>query len=128
MTSGRFRTGGQGCRRFFKLRPGSIVYGPTEVFMSSETASDESSTAPADDSTNLAHIVEQNIDRLVKARLARQRDKSRPERIADLLTKFSGSMLFVYVHAIWFGVWIALNVGLLGRRPFDPFPFSLLTL
>lgn len=37
-------------------------------------------------------------------------------------------MLFVYVHAIWFGVWIALNVGWIGNKPFDPFPFSLLTL
>lgn len=27
-----------------------------------------------------------------------------------------------------FGVWIAFNVGWFGGKPFDPFPFSLLTL
>jgi len=37
-------------------------------------------------------------------------------------------MLFVYVHAIWFGLWIYINTGLLGNNAFDPFPFSLLTL
>lgn len=47
-------------------------------------------------------MVEQNIDALVKMRLAEERKKGRQERIADALTMFSGSMLFVYVHAIWF--------------------------
>jgi uncharacterized membrane protein len=62
-------------------------------------------------------------------RRAEERKKSLQEKIADLLTRFSGSMTFVYVHTIWFGIWIALNSGLLGSRPpFDPFPFSLLTL
>jgi uncharacterized membrane protein len=38
---------------------------------------------------------------------------------------------FVYLHLMWFGVWIALNVGLLGfliGKGFDPFPFGLLTM
>jgi uncharacterized membrane protein len=61
-------------------------------------------------------------------RRAEEQKKSLQEKTADLLTRFSGSMLFVYVHTIWFGLWIALNTGLLGGRPFDPFPFSLLTL
>jgi uncharacterized membrane protein len=37
-------------------------------------------------------------------------------------------MVFVYVHAIWFGFWIAFNLGWFRGAPFDPFPFSLLTL
>lgn len=95
--------------------------------MSSEDAIDESSRGDSSGS-QLASVVEQNIDSLVKMRLAKEREKSVQKRVADALTRFSGSMLFVYVHAIWFGVWIALNVGWLGRKPFDPFPFSLLTL
>jgi uncharacterized membrane protein len=48
---------------------------------------------------------------------------------ADKVTEFAGSMPFVYAHAIWFGVWIALNVGLAGLGwEFDRFPFGLLTL
>ena len=95
--------------------------------MSSENTLDELSSSDSTGS-QLADVVEQNIESLVKMRLAKEREKNAQERIADALTRFSGSMLFVYVHAIWFGVWIAFNVGWLGRKPFDPFPFSLLTL
>jgi uncharacterized membrane protein len=52
-------------------------------------------------------------------------------RIADAITDFTGSMAFVYVHVVWFAIWILLNVGLMhipGVTEFDPFPFSLLTM
>src|SRR5262249_31133300 len=60
-----------------------------------------------------------------------QRDRiamSRSDHIADQITAFSGSMLFVYLHVVWFALWIGLNRGLFGLRPFDPFPFGLLTM
>lgn len=51
------------------------------------------------------------------------------DRVADGITAFAGSLRFVYIHAVWFGVWIVLNVGALGRsREFDKFPFGLLTM
>jgi uncharacterized membrane protein len=51
------------------------------------------------------------------------------DHTADSITAFSGSMRFVYIHLIWFGVWIALNVGLAGvGREFDKYPFGLLTM
>ena len=37
-------------------------------------------------------------------------------------------MVFVYVHIVWFGAWILLNAGRFGVRPFDPFPYGLLTM
>jgi uncharacterized membrane protein len=52
-------------------------------------------------------------------------------RIADAITDFTGSMAFVYVHVIWFGIWILLNIGLIHiprLSEFDPFPFSFLTM
>jgi uncharacterized membrane protein len=50
--------------------------------------------------------------------------KSAEERVADAITRFTGSMRFVYIHAVWFGAWIVINLGLIpGIRPFDPFPF-----
>lgn len=76
----------------------------------------------------LAGVVHKNIASLVEMRHSEEQKKSRQERAADLLTRFSGSMAFVYLHAVWFGIWIALNTGLIGSRAFDPFPFSLLTL
>ncbi len=46
---------------------------------------------------------------------------------ADRITAFSGSMLFVYLHAVIFGVWIIYNLSV-PKTGFDPFPFGLLTL
>jgi len=60
-----------------------------------------------------------------------QRDRlgmRRSDRLADWITGFSGSMPFVYLHLAWFSGWIALNRGLFGLTPFDPFPFGLLTM
>jgi uncharacterized membrane protein len=37
-------------------------------------------------------------------------------------------MIFAYVHIVWFGVWILINIGRFGLRVFDPFPYGLLTM
>jgi uncharacterized membrane protein len=51
------------------------------------------------------------------------------DRIADGITNFAGSLNFVYIHSVWFFVWIVLNVGLFGAAlEFDKFPFGLLTM
>ena len=51
------------------------------------------------------------------------------DRASDAITAFAGSMQFVYLHSVWFVVWIAINVGLIGSAvAFDGFPFGLLTL
>ena len=64
--------------------------------------------------------------------LQRHRDMRRAspaDRAADGITKFAGSMAFVLVHTVWFGVWIVINLGLFGRSAeFDKFPFGLLTM
>jgi uncharacterized membrane protein len=41
-------------------------------------------------------------------------------RIADAITRFSGSMTFVYLHVVWFGCWIGLGV--------EKYPYGLLTM
>jgi uncharacterized membrane protein len=53
--------------------------------------------------------------------------------VTGQITDFAGSMRFVYLHALWFGLWVLANSGLLlamgfGLVPWDPFPFGLLTL
>jgi uncharacterized membrane protein len=49
--------------------------------------------------------------------------------VAEKITNFAGSLTFVYIHAAWFGAWVALNVGLAGiDHEFDKFPFGLLTM
>lgn len=54
--------------------------------------------------------------------------RSRMERIADVMTGVAASTPFLLLHAAWFAAWIAWNVGAFGLRPFDPFPFGLLTM
>lgn len=49
------------------------------------------------------------------------------DKAADKITAFSGSMAFVYIHAVVFAVWIIYNLAIT-KSGFDPFPFGLLTL
>ncbi len=49
-------------------------------------------------------------------------------RLADFITRFAGSMYFVYFHVIWFGAWIVLNHPFFHFKPIDPFPYGLLTM
>src|SRR5206468_4128291 len=51
---------------------------------------------------------------------AEQRAQNVQNRIADRITTFAGSMLFVYIHVAWFGLWIGLGV--------EKYPFGLLTM
>jgi CRP/FNR family cyclic AMP-dependent transcriptional regulator len=76
-------------------------------------------------------------DELLRARVSRNVNEEVEEhltvvqRVADWLAWFSGSIPFLVLHALWFGFWIALNVGILrvpGLSDFDPFPFGLLTM
>jgi uncharacterized membrane protein len=76
----------------------------------------------------LAKIIEQNIYRIIKNRHVAASQRTNEERTADAITNFSGRMYFVYVHIVWFGVWILLNQGFFGIKPFDPYPFGLLTM
>jgi uncharacterized membrane protein len=56
----------------------------------------------------------------VLAEFAEARAKSLQNRVADAITNFAGSMIFVYVHVVWFALWIVLRV--------ESYPFGLLTM
>jgi uncharacterized membrane protein len=49
-----------------------------------------------------------------------ERARSVQNRVADAITAFAGSMWFVYLHVVWFALWIALGV--------EAYPFGLLTM
>ena len=51
---------------------------------------------------------------------AEERRKAVENRVADAITRFSGSMTFVYLHIVWFGCWIGFGV--------EKYPFGLLTM
>ena len=65
------------------------------------------------------------------ARLERQHllERSWTDRVSDALTRATGSTPFVVLHALFFAGWILVNTGSVPAvAPFDPYPFSFLTL
>ena len=51
---------------------------------------------------------------------AEERATDAQNRISDWITRFAGSMPFVYLHVIWFASWIGFGV--------EDYPFGLLTM
>ena len=82
----------------------------------------------AADNPALSQVIERNIRTIIHLRLKAARARSVQDRLADAITFFSGRMVFVYLHIIWFSAWILLNTGRVGVRSFDPFPYGLLTM
>ena len=65
-----------------------------------------------------ARVVERNITALVEQRRDENRARRRQDRAADAITRFTGSMTFVYLHLALYAAWIVTNLGLvpgLGR-------------
>ena len=73
------------------------------------------------------------VDDLLRSRVARNvneevaQQRTPVERVADAIAAFSGSIPFLFVHAIWFVLWVGWNT-MRGPRGFDPYPFGLLTM
>ena len=68
-----------------------------------------------------------NVDTVIRLEREMRERRTRGDRAIDAITAFCGSMPFVYVHAIWFGLWIGVDVIRHGHV-FDPYPYELLTL
>ena len=81
-----------------------------------------------DASPMLSAAIERYVRTIIRLRMKAARERTLQDRIADAITSFSGRMLFVYAHLLWFSVWLLLNAGILGVPPFDPFPYGLLTM
>ena len=64
--------------------------------------------------------IPQYVPHPVLAQHSERRRSSLQNRIADNITRFAGSMVFVYVHIVWFGLWIGFRV--------ERYPFGLLTM
>ena len=69
----------------------------------------------------------QTIREMVELEARDRKTVSTSDRIANRISGFAGSMLFVWLHVAWFGAWILLNTSISGWR-FDAFPFGLLTM
>lgn len=72
--------------------------------------------------------VRQNIETILRMEESYLRRRTLADKLADTIAAFTGTLWFVLLHIVWFGLWALANRGLLGIRPFDPFPFQLLTM
>ena len=68
--------------------------------------------------------------RIIQSLKAKADAKRTPaEVIADWMTKTLGSIQFLTFNIFWFTTWILINLGAVANiKPFDPFPFGLLTM
>jgi uncharacterized membrane protein len=63
------------------------------------------------DDRSLNSALRRNIDALRRRRAEEEAHAGFEERLASAITRFSGSMYFVYVHAAVYGFWIVANLG-----------------
>src|SRR5947209_3376316 len=74
-----------------------------------------------DKKQRLTTVLERNIEELASRRHAERERRTPSERLADTITAFAGSMAFVYIHLMVFGLWIIANLGWITNVPrWDP--------
>lgn len=74
-------------------------------------------TFPPPQPVGLSPALARNIQTLQKRRSIEERRATRQERAAEVITRFAGSMTFVGLHVVVFGVWVLVNAGLLPLLP-----------
>jgi uncharacterized membrane protein len=78
-------------------------------------------TYPPPQPSGLSPVLERNIQALQLRREREEREATAEERIAEAITRFTGSMRFVYLHLAFFGFWIVANLGWVPGIPaWDP--------
>ena len=78
-------------------------------------------TVPPPHPPGLASVLERNIQALEERRRREDAEADAQTRIANAITRFTGSMTFVYLHMVLVGAWVAVNAGLIPGAPrFDP--------
>jgi uncharacterized membrane protein len=87
------------------------------------SASDQAETRPMRHLRMRRLVIPPKLERPINPALLRQAEKRADDAqsaAADAITRFAGSMTFVYFHVIWFAAWIAFGV--------ESYPFGLLTM
>ena len=70
--------------------------------------------------SELHRVVERNIAALLESNREAEQKRTREQRLADSITQFTGSMRFVYLHLLIYGLWILMNLGWIPGPRFDP--------
>jgi uncharacterized membrane protein len=78
-------------------------------------------TYPPPQPSGLSPVLERNIRALQLRREREERKATLEERLAEAITRFTGSMRFVYLHLAIVGFWVVANLGWVPGVPaWDP--------
>lgn len=71
-------------------------------------------------STGMAKVVERNIAALLAHRQQKEQTKRWQDAVSDIITRFTGSLHFVYLHLALFSLWVVINLVWTPLPQFDP--------
>lgn len=77
------------------------------------------SPTPEEDA-GMNRLLSRNIELLRDERARMLSQSPLSDRVADVITRFTGSMTFVFVHLAILAGWVLINVGATRLAPFDP--------
>ena len=79
---------------------------------------------------SVEELTRRNVETIARLEQAAQAERGPGERLAGAITRFCGSMPFLYVHTLWFGFWLLWNgiPSVPKKMRFDPYPYELLTM
>ncbi|HEV8285877.1 MAG TPA: DUF1003 domain-containing protein [Chitinophagaceae bacterium] len=87
------------------------------------------------ENTELSEMETQVLDSITKNELLARdleeemsKELTRGQRIADKIASFGGSWTFIIFFFLFLLLWMSVNILLLVKKPFDPYPFILLNL
>ena len=83
--------------------------------------------ASPDAESRAADHVQRNIAAIAQIEKAALEQRSPSERLSGAIAGFAGTMTFVLLHFVGFGVWVVVNRQTSPIR-FDAFPYSVLNL
>jgi uncharacterized membrane protein len=71
-----------------------------------------------------------SMNRLISDNIETELDKKLTfgQRLSDRIADFGGSWTFIILFFLALFIWIAINIFVMVKKPFDPYPFILLNL
>ena len=77
----------------------------------------KSPTVPPPQPEGMARSLLRNIEAMAERKREESRAATRQQKLAESITAFTGSMLFVYLHLTIYAAWIVINLGLVPGVP-----------
>jgi uncharacterized membrane protein len=100
---------------------------PTIAFLEDQIIAMESRDGAYHRPRTVEDLTRRNVETIIHLEEAAKANRTKSDHVADAITRFCGSMWFVWAHLIGFAGWIIVNI-IPGVGHFDPFPFTFLTL